>query len=171
MVENVPRVATSWHFKRLLCRLRGAGYGVRRGVVNFADFGVPQRRHRLVLIALRDTPESQVPWLHAGESVIRHLAQARTVRESFADLDDLLDDPLHLTTVLYPDDVLRRIRAVPKDGGSRADLPPDLVLECHKKLKAAGAGSSYGRMRWDDVAPTLTSAGPKCAGFVGLDGR
>ena len=47
------------------------------------------------------------------------------------------------------------------DGGSRDELPPELVLPCHRKLNEEGKGSHfsdvYGRMRWDSVAPTLTT--------------
>ena len=44
---------------------------------------------------------------------------------------------------------------IPKDGGSRFSLPPELELKCHKNKK--GYPDVYGRMKWDDVAPTLTT--------------
>src|SRR5213078_3187272 len=50
--------------------------------------------------------------------------------------------------------ILERIRAVPLDGGSRAQLPKRLVLECH--LEHDGHRDVYGRMRWDSPSPTLT---------------
>jgi DNA (cytosine-5)-methyltransferase 1 len=47
------------------------------------------------------------------------------------------------------------IRLVPHDGGSRADLPDEFILECHKKA-GIGFKDVYGRLRWDDVSSTIT---------------
>src|SRR5205814_343842 len=43
-----------------------------------------------------------------------------------------------------------------------------LELACHSKIKKSGAGSSYGRMKYDDVAPTLTTrcVTPACGRFL-----
>lgn len=46
------------------------------------------------------------------------------------------------------------IRDIPKDGGSRTDLPRDRQLDCHKDCD--GFRDIYGRMAWDKVAPTIT---------------
>lgn len=47
------------------------------------------------------------------------------------------------------------MRHIPKDGGTRFSLPPELELPCHKGKKAYP--DVYGRMSWGDVAPTLTT--------------
>lgn len=44
---------------------------------------------------------------------------------------------------------------IPKDGGSRLDLPEHLQLPCHRRCD--GFKDIYGRMTWDAVAPTLTT--------------
>jgi DNA (cytosine-5)-methyltransferase 1 len=51
--------------------------------------------------------------------------------------------------------VLKLIRDIPKDGGSRGDLPRARQLRCHKK--SDGFSDIYGRMAWKKVAPTITS--------------
>jgi DNA (cytosine-5)-methyltransferase 1 len=51
--------------------------------------------------------------------------------------------------------VRKLIADIPKDGGSRGDLPKRRQLQCHKKND--GFHDVYGRMAWDDVAPTITS--------------
>ena len=51
---------------------------------------------------------------------------------------------------------LMRIAATPHDGGGRLDWPAELVLDCHNN-GYNGHTDVYGRMSWDDVAPTLTS--------------
>jgi DNA (cytosine-5)-methyltransferase 1 len=43
---------------------------------------------------------------------------------------------------------------VPKNGGSRTDLPSKYQLKCHKKTK--GFKDVYGRMWWDKPSPTIT---------------
>jgi len=44
---------------------------------------------------------------------------------------------------------------IPKDGGSRSDLGLERQLACHRRCD--GFKDVYGRMKWDDVAPTITS--------------
>jgi DNA (cytosine-5)-methyltransferase 1 len=47
------------------------------------------------------------------------------------------------------------IALVPKNGGSRHEIPKEYWLECHKR-REDGYKDVYGRMRWEDVAPTMT---------------
>ncbi|MHC5736227.1 DNA cytosine methyltransferase [Nostoc sp.] len=50
-LENVPRYQNSQSFSIILSALEQEGYSVNYSVVNMADFGLPQARRRLVLIA------------------------------------------------------------------------------------------------------------------------
>ena len=50
----------------------------------------------------------------------------------------------------------RRIKATPQNGGGRKDWPKNLWLKCHKK-KNCGHSDVYGRMKWDNPAPTMTT--------------
>jgi DNA (cytosine-5)-methyltransferase 1 len=50
---------------------------------------------------------------------------------------------------------LERLGHIPKNGGSRDALPERLWLACHRDRR--GHPDVYGRMRWEDVAPTLTT--------------
>ncbi|MBN3924968.1 MAG: DNA cytosine methyltransferase [Nostoc sp. NMS4] len=52
-LENVPRYQNSQSFSIILDALEQEGYSVNYSVVNMADFGLPQARRRLVLIASR----------------------------------------------------------------------------------------------------------------------
>jgi DNA (cytosine-5)-methyltransferase 1 len=94
-----------------------------------------------------------------------------TVREAFEQLTTITEeDPLHRPRTDYPQLIARRIGAIPADGGSRSSLPPQLQLKCHKKLTIDkhGSGNVYGRMRWDEVAPTLTTrcTTPACGRYL-----
>ncbi|MEH2172297.1 DnaB-like helicase C-terminal domain-containing protein [Nostoc sp.] len=52
-LENVPRYQNSQSFAIILDALEQEGYSVDYSVVNMADFGLPQARRRLVLVASR----------------------------------------------------------------------------------------------------------------------
>lgn len=170
VMENVPQLRTNRRFALLVGRLRRLGYGVWFDIVDAADFGVPQRRRRLVLIALKGLDDDGVPQLARKHHLLRSLRRRRTVREVLrqvrirADREDQLARP----RVDYPSPVAKRIAAIPANGGSRSSLTAALRLKCHEKLGATGAGSSYGRMKYDDVAPTLTTrcVTPACGRFL-----
>lgn len=163
LVENVPGLGRDRRATALADSLVSLGYRVRTYMVDARDFGVPQRRKRLIILAVRGgsapLPErlAQGSW---GEA---------TVRAAFAELEDAvaIDDPLHTPRLRSPK-VQERIAAIPI-GGSRHDLPEMLQLDCHKRIpgRSAAAGS-YGRMKWDEAAATMTTrcTTPACGPFI-----
>src|SRR5438132_1694745 len=84
-----------------------------RDVIDAADFGVPQRRRRLVLIALRGVPDRLVPAITPDDKDLRVFATKRTVRQAFAEVEGLGTDLLHKPRWNYPDRVRERIQAIP----------------------------------------------------------
>jgi DNA (cytosine-5)-methyltransferase 1 len=165
--ENVPGLAYGkgkWRFRQALAALRRLGYKVRYGVVDAADFGVPQFRRRVLVIGSR-VGDPPFPSATHGDPKSRSVRQGdllpwATVRDAIKDLPKVASgkktkgDRLHAARK-HTDLNLRRLRAVPRDGGGRESLPDDLVLKCHKKHQ--GHWDVYGRMWWDRPAPTLTS--------------
>lgn len=151
MMENVPALAYDKRMKTFLKRLSVLGYKVGRKNVrieNASDYGVPQRRKRMILLA------SKFGQVNEAEK-----SEAITVRKcleavSLAPVGEA-GDPLHDHVPNRAAHVLEIIRNIPKDGGSRTSLPEHLVLECHKKSKS-GFRDVYGRMSWDKVSPTMT---------------
>jgi DNA (cytosine-5)-methyltransferase 1 len=169
IMENVPQLKGDRRFQLLLGRLRRLGYGTWFDVVDAADFGVPQRRRRLVLIALKDVPDDDVPALESDHPALRRLRRRATVRQALKRVRlHARRDPLARPRTKYPPTVAKRIAAIPPNGGGRRSLEGDLELTCHSKLKKSGAASSYGRMKYDDVAPTLTTrcVTPACGRFL-----
>jgi DNA (cytosine-5)-methyltransferase 1 len=146
MLENVPKLAKNRRFKKLRDDLQKLGYEINHDVLNAANYGVPQRRRRLILVAGHGAKIS------FGASTRRK----RTVRESFAKLGRrrAKTDSLHNLPQNRSDKVKKLIRLIPPDGGSRLDLGTRRQLECHKKCN--GFKDVYGRMAWDDVSPTIT---------------
>lgn len=145
LLENVPGLLNQRVWRDMLKGLEAAGYHLNYRVVDAADYGVPQRRKRLILLGSR-IARPEIP----GPVPVR-----TTVRAAFEQITDEMEDDLHKLRPSHSPAVLSIIRSVPPDGGSRRDIPEYLRLPCHKKTD--GFGDVYGRMRWDDVSPTITS--------------
>ena len=64
-------------------------------------------------------------------------------------------DPVHDIPEKRAMRTMQLIRRIPRDGGSRTDLPEEDQLECHKRCE--GFKDVYGRMSWEKVSPTITS--------------
>lgn len=147
--ENVPGLAKDWRFGDFERKLKSAGYGTAVSILDAADYGVPQRRRRLVMVAYRGATPA-IDWVGLRE-------KKATVEEAIKHLElpGQSGDELHD----YPDkrssSVLERIRATPKDGGSRSDIAAKFQCKCHGKT--TGFRDVYGRMAWKAVAPTITS--------------
>ncbi len=157
-MENVPELSGRGNavFSRFLGVLEKGDYNVDWRVVRCPEYGIPQSRKRLVLLASRLGPIS-VP-----QGRRRRLIEWPTVRQTVGTLPPLEvgeedpTDPMHAAPQLSSTN-LARIRATPHDGGTRRDWPPELVLACHRKKSGESYGSVYGRMWWDRPAPTMTT--------------
>lgn len=161
-MENVTQIA---QFKKMpvlenfIDTLSRNGYRIDVRNVYCPDYGIPQTRKRLVLVASRIGDIHLIPPTHTPDQYV-------TVRESISHLPPIKSgekcekDPLHQARRLSPLN-LRRIQATPENG-SWKDWPEDLRLECHKKGSGAKFGSVYGRMDWDAPAPTMTT---QCTGL------
>lgn len=158
-VENVPglhKVRGASTFNRFVSALRRRGFHVAWRIVDCRDYGVPQRRRRLVMLASQ-LGELEVPTPTHGTAP--GLLPLSTVRDwiahfpAIADGESHDDVPNHQAAKLT-DVNLRRMWATPP-GGSRADWPDALQLECHQGHR--GHSDVYGRMSWDGPAPVLTT--------------
>jgi DNA (cytosine-5)-methyltransferase 1 len=83
-------------------------------------------------------------------------AKMKTVEDAIGGLPKAgqSGDPVHDMPENRTPKVLEIIRLIPKDGGSRRDLPEEFQLECHKRCN--GFKDVYGRMAWKKPAPTIT---------------
>lgn len=146
IMENVPGLERRTIFKDFLRHLRKNGYMPRWEIHDVRKYGVPQRRRRLVLVAG-----------HGFEVPFAAIAKTeRTVRMAISGLKPAgqSGDRLHDMPERRTENMKRRISLTPKNGGSRIDLPVEFHLECHRH--SDGFSDVYGRMAWDDVAPTIT---------------
>ena len=159
VMENVTGIAGKRGktiLQQLMEDVEKIGYTVHISLLDAQDFGVPQRRKRYIIVGERkDMGE------HYEYPAPTH--ERRTVRETIGNLpippEDGTDHPeisLHRRDRLSELN-LKRIRAI-KEGQGRDDLPDELLADCHKvDSSVIGFRSVYGRMAWDDVAPTITA--------------
>lgn len=147
MIENVPGLLHDGRFAALTSRLERLGYAWSADTFDAADFGVPQRRRRMILIAVRGGAEPRFA---------APAAKRRTVAGAIRKLGapERSRDPLHNYEVNRAEHVQRLISKIPKDGGSRSSLPPSEQLECHQRHR--GYHDVYGRMSWNKPSPTIT---------------
>ena len=168
MVENVPGLGRDVRFAALRADLVKFGYVTRSYIVNATDFGVPQRRRRLIMIAGRGR-RAVLPSSLEGSG-----HRPMTVRDAFDDLADLGRDGDPLDVSRAPSRLTaERLAAIPV-GGTRFDLPLALQLDCHKAVderKRRVATGSYGRMKWSEPSPTMTTrcTTVACGSFVHPD--
>lgn len=146
-------------FEDFINSLEKLGYSVHYEVVNCPDYGIPQNRKRLVLLASLLGEIKLIPKTHSKENFV-------TVKDAIGKLPKINDgefyknDKLHFARKLSPLNK-KRIKKTPY-GGSWKDWSDDLKLECHKKDSGKSYPSVYGRMKWEEPSPTMTT---HCIGY------
>jgi DNA (cytosine-5)-methyltransferase 1 len=160
VMENVPELLRSAEYAEFHRQAEGLGFRVEGEILNAADFGVPQRRRRAIVIGVRS---GEIPWpapTHAGPSDGR--AAWVTFRQAVEGLPLQPDGRRwHRPRRPRPESV-RRYKAVPRDGGDRFAMQRnldraglgDLVPSCWRN-KPTGTTDVFGRLWWDRPALTI----------------
>lgn len=159
-LENVPGLqkfsSEGGAFGRFVQLLTELEYKFSKKLVRSQDYGVPQYRQRLVLIAsLFGAIDVPSPTHGPGASNEEY----RTVWDAISDLPPIgagerhPEVPNHQSAALSEIN-LRRIRATPTEGG-RTDWPTELMLKCHSGH--SGHSDVYGRMSKNRPAGALTT--------------
>lgn len=153
-MENVPELVKEKVFDDFVNHLTDSGYHCSWSIVYCPDYGVPQRRKRLVLLASLLGDIALIPPLYDKENY-------RTVKEAIGHLPPLKDgecdcnDVIHCSTKMSEINLKRIRNSVP--GGTWRDWNEDLQLPCHKKKTGKSYSAVYGRMSWDEPSPTITT--------------
>jgi DNA (cytosine-5)-methyltransferase 1 len=147
MLENVPGLKDNSRFEKFLIAMTNLGYQGEWKILDVADYGVPQRRKRLIYLAA----------YKKSIRIVEKKQKYRTVRDAIGSLPlaGQSGDFMHDIPEKRTKKIVEMIALIPKDGGSRAQLPAKYVLPCHKKAPG-GFKDVYGRMAWDKPAPTIT---------------
>lgn len=156
-MENVPTVAKHEVFHDFVDALKRLGYEVWFDVVHSSQYGVPQTRRRMVLLASK---YGEIQMIEPQQG------KPKTVKEAIGSLPALKagesapGDKLHTASALRSTN-LQRIKAS-KPGGTWRDWPEHLIANCHRVETGRTYAGVYGRMEWDKPAPTMTT---QCYGF------
>lgn len=137
--------------KLILRELKALEYYAIYGLLNCADYGVPQKRFRVVFIGSRDGEDIQLPKpTHSKTGARKWL----TLREALEGMEEAEVDFVNFTEDRK--ELLRQLKA----GQNWSDLPTHL-----QRIALGGAFDSWGgrsgfcrRLSWDEPAPTLTTA-------------
>lgn len=154
VVENVPTVTHDVRrvVQKTLGRLNEIGYIIGQGVVDLSNLGVPQRRRRHVIVAVRDctvNPQRLIEKLNTP--ICRHVP--RNVRWAIGDLEDVRKATLFDSAPKPNSENQCRIDWLFENGAN--DLPNDLRPPCHRSNHSYI--SMYGRIAWDSPAQTVTT--------------
>lgn len=129
------------------------GYSFEYGLLNAADFGVPQTRERVVILGSRDHEPITMPEpTHSVRG--SRLKRWRTLRDALEGLHD--PNPQYQA---YSESRLRFLRLVP-EGGNWRSLPKDVLPEAMGGAFMSGGGKVgfYRRLAWDRPSPTVTTS-------------
>ncbi len=150
-MENVPQLKTENVFYDFVNKIKEIGYDVSWNIINCDEYGVPQSRRRLVLLASK----------FGNIEMIKPSTSLMTVRDAIGKLPAIRDgeesaqDPLHRSSKLSPLNK-QRIRQS-KPGGTWLDWSESLLSNCHRKKSGQSYKAVYGRMEWNKPSPTITT--------------
>jgi len=161
LMENVPGIMGKRGqslLDREMKKVAALGYRVHAQVLDAQDFGVPQRRRRVFVVGER---------LDGGLATFEFPRPSpgprATVRDAIGHLPSPpADGSEHPTIPNHKADRLSELNkkrlAALGPGKGREHLPHELLANCHKvSANVIGHRNVYGRMAWDDVAPTITA--------------
>lgn len=146
-----------------------SGYKIDWKILNAADYGVPQKRKRLILIGSRIVDpkiifieiEKQAKWTDPNKAEKEKKHPWKTLKEALSGLDD---DEKECTKFPKWGKYLKYVPA----GGCWIDLPKKIQIEAmggaadtddpKRKGKQGGRRGFYRRLSWDLPAPTLVTS-------------
>jgi DNA (cytosine-5)-methyltransferase 1 len=153
-MENVPELSKEPIFDEFVNMLKEKAYKTYHDIVFCPDYGVPQNRKRLVLLASKLGEIALIDPLYDKTNYV-------TVRQAIGELPALSDgecdanDIVHRAGRLSNTNKSRIRQSVP--GGTWRDWDAHLRLKCHQKNTGKSYPSVYGRMHWDEPSPTITT--------------
>lgn len=166
MMENVPGLSKKGaeFFDELLQKLDSLGYITEWDILQVADYGIPQSRQRLVLFAGKGFPIHLPQPTHSktGKNGLKKWTNIRDVIGCMPEPISLAESQSSGGPQRYNWHIVRSISAdtlkilkASRPGESRLNLPMELRPPCHKNRKD-GFNNVYGRLSWEQVAPTIT---------------
>lgn len=138
----------------VLAEMKRIGYEVNYGLLNAADYGVPQVRERVIFIGSRDGQSVTLPLPIYSEKGIRGLPKWRTLKHALEGLVDTQPE-----YIPYSESRIQYLRLL-KAGQNWRYLPDELKKEAMGGAYQSGGGKVgfYRRLSWDKPSPTVTTS-------------
>ena len=150
--EELPGSA----LKYLLAEFKS--YDVQYKLVNAANYGVPQKRERVIIVGTRK--DLGIQFKYPTETHTKSGGNQKSKWISFKQiLDDLKLIGKH-NFVSYSNERLKYMKMIPKGGGNWRNLPPDVAIEAMGGAYNSGGGKVgfFRRLKLDEPAPTLLTS-------------
>lgn len=157
-MENVPNLLKFKKepvFDNFVKELESEGFYVWSGIVYSPDYGIPQKRKRLVLLGSKKGKIELIKPTHTPQEYV-------SVKDAIGHLERISSgetskkDFIHKASKIS-DKNLERVRQSIPGGSWKRDWHEDLQLDCHKAEKGKNYVSVYGRMEWNQPSPTMTT--------------
>jgi len=154
IIENVPNIQNSDVFKYALQRMRRWGYLVNYNVLNSSNYGVPQRRRRLFVVAVRPDVAKKIGLKDEKDILDLYPVGSSyhpTIRDAFEGLEVDRLERNQLLSATRKSGSYELISALPKDPKTKmrlSDLDPTWVSDFNLI-----------RSSMDLPCPTLTQMG------------
>jgi DNA (cytosine-5)-methyltransferase 1 len=163
LMENVPGILGKrgqMILKKALTNAEKLGYYIHEKVLDAQDYGIPQRRKRVFIVGER---LKEVAPAFTFPSIITPPESRITVRQIIGNLPPPPEDGSEHPSISHHrrdklSEINRKRLLALKPGEGRDQLPKELLADCHRiSSSVIGHRNVYGRMSWDEVAPTITA--------------
>ena len=154
LAENVGGLASANEgkaFVKILSDLQASGYRIYPHLYKFEEYGVPQARHRMIIIGIR----ADLPYEYKVPSPSLYANVDNTCRNALENPPIPVGAPNSELTRQDPRVVARLNYIKPGQNAFTANLPPELQLN----VKGAKISQIYKRLDPDKPAYTVTGSG------------
>ncbi|MDU1911925.1 DNA cytosine methyltransferase [Fusobacterium sp.] len=152
--ENIKELPGSV-LKFLKTELKNYGYTVSFALLNAANYGVPQKRERMILFGYYGDERISIPRpTHSENSIIRNTLPWKTLREALKGLKKP-----QLSEYNELSDRNKKFLSLLKEGENWTNLPEDLKKEAMGGAYYLGGGKTgfYRRLSFSQPSPTLVT--------------
>ncbi len=158
VMENVPELLRSAEYAEFVEKAEELGYRVEGRILNAADYGVPQRRRRTIVIGTRVGDVRWPEQTHFAPGKVPHGGKPWTTFGQAVKGLPLQPSGKNWHNARNPRPVsLERYRTIPNEGEGRFELAarrPDITPDCWLRKKT-GSTDVFGRLWWDRPAFTI----------------
>jgi DNA (cytosine-5)-methyltransferase 1 len=149
--EERPGSAVAYLLERFL------DYDIEYKLLNAADYGVPQKRERVIFVGIRKDLKRKFvfPEPTHNEDGSNGKAKWVPISEVFKGLQGVVH-----THVNYSEERLKYMKMIPPGGGNWRDLPSDVVAKAMGGAYTSGGGKVgyFRRIHFDKPSPTVLTS-------------